>query len=161
MAEKMAKGKFDLDDFLSQMRQMKKMGGLSGLMGFMPGAGKLKEMMSTAKIDDNVINRQEAILLSMTKNERAKPDILNASRRKRIAAGSGTTVQEVNKILKQFQDMQTMMKRMQKMGGNKNMMRGLGNMLGGGNMGEIEEMAKNMQQQMGGDLGPLGKNPFK
>lgn len=157
-AEKMSKGSFDLDDFLSQLRQMKKMGGLSGLMGMMPGAGKLKGMMANANVDDKALNRQEAIILSMTSKERAKPDILNASRRKRIAAGSGTTVQDVNRILKQFQDMQTMMKRMQKMGG-KGMMRALGGM-GGGQMAELEELAKNMEQHKG-DGGLLGPNPFK
>jgi len=156
-AEKMAKGKFDLEDFLTQLKQMKKMGGLSGLMGFMPGAGKIKGMMENANVDDNMINRQEAIILSMTKQERQKPDLLNASRRKRIAAGSGATVQEVNRLLKQFQDMQTMMKRMQKMGG-KGMMRNMGALFGGGGLEEMQEMAKNME---GAGLdGPLGKNPF-
>lgn len=158
-AEKMAKGKFDLDDFLSQLRQMQKMGGLSGLMGFMPGMGKLKGMMEKAPVDDSIIKRQEAILLSMTKQERAKPEVINASRRKRIAAGAGMSVQDVNKLLKQFQDMQTMMKRMQKMG-PKGLMRQLGALTGGG-MGEFEEMAKNMQDQMGGgSSGVLGPNPF-
>ena len=159
MAEKIQKGKFDLDDFLSQLRQMKKMGGLSGLMGMMPGAGKIKNAMQSANIDDNILNRQEAIILSMTKKERLKPDLLNASRRKRIAAGSGTTVQDVNRVLKQFTDMQTMMKRMQKMGG-KGMMRGLSGMLGGGGMAEMEKIAENMKAQgLGDDV--LGPNPFK
>lgn len=165
-AEKMAKGKFDLGDFLSQLRQMKKMGGLSGLMGFMPGMGKIKGMMENANIDDGMLKRQEAIILSMTLKEREKPDLLNASRRKRIAAGSGTTVQDVNRLLKQFQDMQTMMKRMQKMGG-KGMMRSMAGLFGGGGMDEMEQMAKNMQDKLGpnpfGDgasEGPLGPNPF-
>ncbi len=157
VAEKMAKGKFDLEDFLMQLKQMKKMGGLSGLMGFMPGAGKLQGMMQNANIDDNFLKRQEAIILSMTKNERAKPDVLNASRRKRIASGSGTTVQEVNKLLKQFQDMQSMMKRMQKLGG-KGMMRHMGALFGGGGMEEMEQMAQNMKDKLGD--GPLGPNPF-
>jgi signal recognition particle subunit SRP54 len=156
-AEKVSKGKFDLEDFLIQLKQMKKMGGLSGLMGFMPGAGKIKGMMEEANIDDSVISRQEAIILSMTKGERGKPEVLNASRRKRIAAGSGTTVQEVNRLLKQFQDMQTMMKRMQKLGG-KGMARSMGALFGGGGMEEMEQMAKNMESQMG--EGPLGPNPF-
>ncbi len=156
-AEKMSKGKFDLEDFLTQLKQMKKMGGLSGLMGFMPGAGKIKGMMEDANVDDTMLKRQEAIILSMTKNERGKPEVLNASRRKRIAAGSGTTVQDVNRVLKQFQDMQTMMKRMQKLGG-KGMMRHMGALFGGGGMGEMEEMAKNMESQLG--EGPLGPNPF-
>ncbi|MDE1153379.1 MAG: signal recognition particle protein [Micavibrio sp.] len=157
-AEKMAKGKFDLSDFLTQLKQMKKMGGLSGLMGFMPGMGKLKGMMENANVDDSILKKQEAIILSMTLKEREKPELLNASRRKRIAAGSGTTVQEVNKLLKQFQDMQTMMKRMQKLGG-KGVMRHMGALFGGGGMEEMEEMAKNMQSKMGAD-GPLGANPF-
>jgi signal recognition particle subunit SRP54 len=156
-AEKMAKGKFDLGDFLSQLRQMQKMGGLSGLMNLMPGMGKIKSAMANANVDDNVLKRQEAIILSMTLQERAKPDVLNASRRKRIASGSGTSVQDVNRLLKQFQDMQTMMKRMQKLGG-KGMMRSLTGMLGGGAMGEMEEMAKNMQSQDA--QGILGPNPF-
>jgi len=159
VAEKMAKGKFDLGDFLSQLRQMKKMGGLSGLMGFMPGMGKLKGMMENANVDDSILKRQEAIILSMTLKEREKPDVLNASRRRRIAEGSGTTVQDVNRLLKQFQDMQTMMKRMQKLGG-KGMMRNMGGLFGGGNMAEFEEMAKNMQDQIGGPSG-LGPNPFE
>lgn len=168
LAEKMAKGKFDLEDFLGQLRQMKKMGGLSGLMGMMPGMGKIKNMMESSNIDDGILKRQEAIILSMTTQERAKPEVLNASRRKRIAAGSGTSVQDVNRLLKQFQDMQTMMKRMQKLGG-KGMMRSLAGMLGGGGMGEMEQMAKNMAEQQGNILGAnpfaqndsiLGNNPF-
>lgn len=158
VAEKMQKGKFDLDDYLSQLRQMAKMGGLSGLMGMMPGMGKIKNAMAGANIDDSILKRQEAILLSMTKKERAKPDLINASRRKRIAQGSGTQVQDVNRVLKQFADMQTMMKRMNKMGG-KGMMRAMSGMLGGGGMADMEEMAKNMKEQMGDGL--LGPNPFK
>ncbi|MFH1159260.1 MAG: signal recognition particle protein [Pseudomonadota bacterium] len=155
-AEKMMKGKFDLGDFLGQLRQMQKMGGLSGLMGMMPGMGKIKGMMQNAQVDDGILKRQEAIILSMTLKERAKPEVLNASRRKRIAAGSGTTVQEVNRLLKQFQDMQTMTKRMNKLGG-KGMARGLAGLLGDSAMGEMEEMAKKMEAQGGGILGP---NPF-
>jgi len=139
------------------LRQMQKMGGLSGLMNMMPGMGKIKSAMAGANIDDKVLKHQEAIILSMTLEERTKPDLLNASRRKRIAAGSGTSVQDVNRVLKQFQDMQTMMKRMNKLGG-KGMMRSLAGMLGGGGMGEMEEMAKNMQAQ--GGEGILGPNPF-
>ena len=159
-ADKMAKGKFDLEDFLSQLKQMKKMGGLSGLMGFMPGAGKIKGMMEEANVDDTMLKRQEAIILSMTQKEREKPEVLNASRRKRIANGSGTTVQEVNRLLKQFLEMQKMMKRMKKLGG-KGMMRSMGALFGGGGMEEMEEMAKNMEGQFGaGDDSPLGPNPF-
>ena len=158
VAEKMAKGKFDLGDFLSQLKQMKKMGGLSGLMGFMPGMGKLKGLMENANVDDSILKKQEAIILSMTLKEREKPEILNASRRKRIAAGAGASVQDVNKLLKQFQDMQTMMKRMQKLGG-KGVMRHMGALFGGGGMDEMEQMAKNMQDKIGTD-GSLGPNPF-
>jgi signal recognition particle subunit SRP54 len=158
-ADKLQKGKFDLEDFLSQLRQMKKMGGLSGLMSMMPGVGKMKSAMQNANIDDSILSRQEAIILSMTRKEREKPDLLNASRRKRIAAGSGTSVQDVNRVIKQFQDMQTMMKRMQKLGG-KGLMRSLGLMGGGGEMSEMEEMAKNIQAQAGGGDDILGPNPF-
>ncbi len=157
VAEKMAKGKFDLDDFLTQLRQMKRMGGLSGLMGFMPGMGKIRGMMENANVDDGLLKKQEAIILSMTKEERTDPDVLNGSRRKRIAAGSGVTVQEVNMLLKQFQGMQTMMKRMKK-GGGKGLAQGIGALFGAGGIGEMEEMAKNMQSQFG--EGPLGANPF-
>lgn len=161
VAEKMAKGKFDLDDFLSQLNQMKKMGGLSGLMGFMPGMGKIKTAMENANVDDSILKKQEAIILSMTKAERADPDLINGSRRKRIAAGSGVTVQEVNALLKQFMGMQTMMKKMKKMGGGgaKGMMRGMNALFGGNAMDEMEEMAKNMKSQLGEDV--LGPNPFK
>lgn len=155
-AEKMAKGKFDLGDFLGQLRQMQKMGGMAGLLNMMPGMGKIKGALQGANIDDNILKRQEAIILSMTPQERTKPDVLNASRRKRIAAGSGTTVQDVNRLLKQFLDMQTMMKRMSKLGG-AGMMRGLTGMLGGGAVNEMEAMAKNMEAQGGGIL---GANPF-
>jgi signal recognition particle subunit SRP54 len=155
-AEKIQKGKFDLEDYLSQLKQMKKMGGLAGLMGMMPGAGKIKGMMQNANVDESVLKRQEAIILSMTKGEREKPDVLNASRRKRIASGSGTEVQDVNRLIKQFQDMQTMMKRMNKLGG-KGLMRSLGLM---GGDGEMEEMAKNMESQLGETGGALGPNPF-
>ncbi len=162
-AEKMAKGKFDLNDFLSQLRQMEKMGGMSGIMSMMPGMGKLKGMMGDANIDDSFVKRQEAVILSMTMLEREKPALLNASRRKRIAAGSGTSVQDVNRVMKQFQQMQTMMKRMKKMGG-QGMMRALSGMMGGGNpKGEMEEMAQNMEQKMSAnstDTSAIGENPF-
>ncbi len=162
-AENMAKGKFDLNDFLSQLRQMEKMGGMSGIMKMLPGMGKMKSALDKANVDDNVVKQQEAVILSMTKLERAKPTLLNASRRKRIAAGSGTSVQDVNRVMKQFKQMQTMMKRMKKMGG-QGMMRALSGMMGGGNpMGEMEEMAQNMEQKLtanGTDTASLAENPF-
>ena len=91
---------------------MKKMGGLSGLMGFMPGMGKIRGMMENANVDDGLLGKQEAIILSMTAEERRAPDVLNGSRRKRIALGSGTSVQEVNKVLSQFAQMRQMMRGM-------------------------------------------------
>jgi signal recognition particle subunit SRP54 len=125
LARKMEKGQgFDLDDLASQFRQIRKMGGMSGLMGLLPGVAKVKAQLKDSKLDDGMLKRQEAIISSMTKKERKNPDIIKASRRKRIAAGSGTTVQEVNKLLKQYDDMRLMMKKVQKMGGMGNLMRG-------------------------------------
>ncbi len=124
LAAKLQKGTFDLEDMASQFRQMRRMGGLSGLMGMLPGIGKMKQQMKDANVDDGMLKRQEAIILSMTPKERRNPKIIHASRKKRIAAGSGTTVQDVNKLLKQHQQMNDVMKRMKKMG-KKGMMRGL------------------------------------
>ncbi|MEO3433388.1 signal recognition particle protein [Inquilinus sp. CAU 1745] len=123
LAAKIQKGGFDLDDMASQFRQMRKMGGLSGLMGMLPGIGKMKAQLKDANIDDGMIKRQEAIISSMTPRERRNPKIIQAKRKIRIAGGSGTSVQEVNKLLKQHQQMADMMKRVQKMG-KKGLMRG-------------------------------------
>ena len=128
MAQRMAKGKFDLNDFLTQIRQLKKMGGVGGLLGMLPGIGKINKQLAAAGVDDSLIKKQEAIILSMTKKERISVGLLNASRRKRIAFGSGTTVQEVNRVVKQYQDMARMMKKM----GSKAGAAGLKAMLGGG-----------------------------
>ncbi|MFW0776966.1 MAG: signal recognition particle protein [Rickettsiales bacterium] len=122
MAAKMMEGNFDFNDLLDQMRKMKKMGGIGSMMGMIPGMGKMKEQLE-GKIDEGMMARQEAIILSMTKNERIHPKLINASRRKRIAAGSGVEVQDVNRILKQRQQMEGMMKKMKKMG-KKGMARG-------------------------------------
>jgi signal recognition particle subunit SRP54 len=108
----MAKGQFDMNDFLTQLRQLQKMGGLGGIMGMLPGLGKMQKQIAAAGIDDSMIRRQEAIILSMTKKERISVGLLNASRRKRIAAGSGTSVQEVNRLVKQYQEMARMMKKL-------------------------------------------------
>jgi len=116
LAAKMQKGNFDLDDLAGQLRQLRKMGGMSGMMGMLPGIGKIKKQLGEAKIDDGMIKRQEAIISSMTKKERRNPKLLNASRRLRVAAGSGTTVQEINRLLKQYQDMAHMMKKASKLG---------------------------------------------
>jgi signal recognition particle subunit SRP54 len=127
LAAKVRKGQFDMDDLLSQLRQLRKMGGLSGLMGMLPGAMQAKAAMSKAKIDEGALKRQEAVILSMTKKERRNPDVIHASRKKRIAAGSGVQVQDVNKLLKQHADMLKMMKRVNKLG-EKGFMRSLGGM---------------------------------
>jgi len=122
LAKKMQKGQFDLDDLAEQLKQLQKMGGLGDILGMLPGVAKIKAQMKNAKIDDKVIGRQRAILSSMTRKERKNPDLIKASRKQRIAAGSGTTVQEVNKLLKQHQEMARMMKQMGKMG-QKGLMR--------------------------------------
>src|SRR4029079_12835081 len=116
LAAKMAKGKFDLDDLWSQLKQMQRMGGLGALAGMMPGMKGMKGAMDKAQ-DSKALVRMEAMLSSMTAKERAKPDVINAKRKIRIAKGSGTTVQEVNKLLKMHQEMSSVMKRLKKMGG--------------------------------------------
>ena len=125
LAKKMAKGTFDLEDYASQLKQIGKMGSISGILGMLPGISKVRAQMADANLDTSILKRQAAIISSMTVKERRQPDILKASRKKRIAAGSGTTVQEVNKLLKQFDDMSTMMKRMTKMGQKGLMRQGL------------------------------------
>ena len=134
LAKKLQKGTFDLDDFAKQLQQMQKMGGLSSLMGMLPGmSGAQMQQLKNAKLDDGVVKRQLAMLSSMTPTERKKPDLIKASRKQRIASGSGTSVQDVNKLLKQHKDATRIMKRVQKMG-KKGMMRGgLGGLMGGGN----------------------------
>ncbi len=116
LAKKMARGKFDLEDYAEQLKQITKMGSLSGIMGMLPGVGKVKQQLADADLDTSILKRQAAIIGSMTKAERANPDIMKASRKKRVAAGSGTSVQEVNRLLKQFDQMKDMMKRAQKLG---------------------------------------------
>lgn len=116
LAKKMSKGKFDLEDFASQLKQMGKMGGVSGIMSLLPGISNAQKLMAENKISDDVINRQIAIINSMTKKERADPNIIKASRKIRISNGSGTRVQDVNKLLKQFLHSQKMMKKMKSMG---------------------------------------------
>ncbi|WP_137125126.1 signal recognition particle protein [Roseomonas sp. HF4] len=123
LAARMQKGQFTLDDYASQLKQIGKMGNLSGILGMLPGVAKVKAQLNDANLDTAILKRQAAIIGSMTPRERRAPDILKASRKKRIAAGSGTSVQEVNKLLKQFDDMSAMMKRMNKLG-QKGLMRG-------------------------------------
>lgn len=116
MAKRMAAGQFDLNDMLKQMRQLKKMGGIGSMLGMLPGMGRLKEQIAGANLDDGMLKQTEAIILSMTEKERRFPKLLNASRRQRIATGSGTSVQDINKLIKQFQQMEAMMKKVRKMG---------------------------------------------
>ena len=115
--EKIKKGNFTFDDYLLQLRQMKKMGGMEGVLSLLPGVGKVKEQMQNADIDEKLLSSNEAIILSMTKKERSNPDIISGSRRKRISLGSGTDVQTINRLLKQFKMMSKMMKKMSKGGG--------------------------------------------
>ncbi len=136
LAAKMMAGKFDLDDYAKQLKQITKMGSISSIVGMLPGMGAAKEALEGANIDKTVFARQSAMISSMTMKERRTPDIIKASRKKRIAAGSGTTVQEINKLLKQFDDMSTMMKKMRKLGQKGLMRHGLGAI-----------MPKSMQQQ--------------
>eukprot|EP01035_Chromulina_nebulosa_P068984 gene68984-94540_t len=112
LAEKMAKGKFDLNDLAEQIKQMQSMGGMGGIMGMMPGMGKMAKQLDGANLDDRVLKKQIAIISSMTRQERKNPDILKASRKKRIAAGAGLKVEEVNKVLKMHRNMADMMKAM-------------------------------------------------
>jgi|TARA_Y100000814_G_scaffold282028_1_gene246706 signal recognition particle subunit SRP54 len=118
--EKIKKGNFTFDDYLLQLRQMKKMGGMEGVLSLLPGVGKVKEQMQNANIDEKLLSSNEAIILSMTKKERSNPDIISGSRRKRISLGSGTDVQTINRLLKQFKMMSKMMKKMSKGGGPQN-----------------------------------------
>lgn len=154
IAEKMRKGRFDLTDLREQLRQMEQLGGMGSLMGMLPGIAKMKDQMANIGMHDKTIRRQCAIIDSMTPKERKNPDILKASRKKRIASGSGTKVEEVNRLLKMHRQMADMMKAM---GGGKKrgMMGALGNMFGlGGGMPEpTPEMLAQLEQQMGADKG--------
>ncbi len=152
-AERMRKGQFDLTDLREQLAGMAKMGGMSGLMAMMPGVAKIKSQMAERNLDDSMLKRQMAIINSMTPGERKHPDILKASRKKRIAAGAGSKVEEVNKLLKMHRTMADMMKAM---GGGKarGPMAGLAQMMGmGGGMPSPEEMAK-LAEKMPGGLPP-------
>jgi signal recognition particle subunit SRP54 len=151
-AERMRKGAFDLSDLREQLAQMQKLGGMSGLMGMMPGMGKIKNQLAAANLDDSILKRQCAIIDSMTPQERRNPDILKASRKKRIAAGSGTSPEQINKLLKMHRGMSDMMKAMG--GAKRGPMAQIANAMGmGGGMPSAEEMqkmAEKMQQQGGG-----------
>lgn len=167
MAEKFKKGQFDFNDLLSQMQQMKKMGGMGAMMKMLPGLSGMASQIEAAGLDDSIIKKQEALIFSMTPHERENPEVLNASRKKRIAAGAGASVQDLNRLYKQLQQMQTMMKRVKKMGAGK--MMGMMKGLMGGKADDLALMAQSMDPDgLGADMAnlpdfggsPLGPNPF-
>jgi len=129
LAKRIEKGKFDLNDMLAQFKQVEKMGDLKGIIGMLPGLGKMAGQLKDAKIDDKMVGRQKAVIQSMTPAERKNPDLIKASRKKRIAAGAGVSVQDVNKLLKQYQQMADVMKKVGKMGQKGLMRHGLGGLL--------------------------------
>ncbi len=147
-AEAMLKGKFTLEDMLGQLQQMQKMGDLSGLLSVLPGAAKMKEKLAAANIDDKMIKHQEAIILSMTIKERRNPDIIKAKRKIRIANGAGLKVQDVNKVLKQYEVMKDTMKKMKSTGFLGKLLGGMG----GGMPAGLSDMMKGMPK--GGDISP-------
>src|SRR5437764_776681 len=158
IADRMRKGRFDLEDLAEQLAQVEKIGGLGGIMGMLPGIAKMKDQINSANLDDRMIKRQRAIILSMTREERRNPDVLKASRKKRIAAGSGTRVEDVNRLLKQHRQMADMMKAMGGLGkrgavGKMAQMFGLGGGGMGGNMAGLPqptpEEIEALQKQMG------------
>lgn len=146
MAKKLAKGEFDLDDLAEQFKQMRKMGGMQGLMSMLPGVGKLQRDMADANLNDKSLARQEAIISSMTRWERRNPKELGGSRKRRIAAGSGTKVEDINRLLKMHRQMADMMKTMGKMGGKGFLRSGLGAALGlKGAMPQMHQMPQSPQ----------------
>src|SRR5947208_4842731 len=149
VAERMRRGAFDLNDLREQLKQMQKIGGVSGLMGMIPGIAKMKKEIAGANLDDRVVKRQMAIIDSMTPKDRRHPDVLKASRKKRIAAGSGTKVEDINRLLKMHRTMADMMKAMG--GGKRGPMGALGNLFGlGSGMPKPEDLAKLAQGMPGG-----------
>ncbi|MFN4159133.1 MAG: signal recognition particle protein [Gemmobacter sp.] len=158
MMRRFQKGLFNMNDLKAQLEQMLKMGGMQGLMGMLPGMGKMQAQAAEAGIDDRMLRRQIALIQSMTKKERANPDLLAASRKKRIAAGAGQDVADVNRLLKQHRQMADMMKKMGKGGGMKQMMK---QMMGKSGLpdpskmspAELEEAARGIKQGMGAGPG--------
>jgi signal recognition particle subunit SRP54 len=148
-AERMRKGAFDLNDLREQLEQTQRMGGLGGLMGMLPGIAKMKKEIAAANLDDNLVKRQVAIIQSMTPQERRHPDLLKASRKRRVAAGSGTKVEEINKLLKMHRGMSDMMKAMG--GAKRGPLAGLAQALGmSGPMPSAQELARLAEQMPGG-----------
>jgi signal recognition particle subunit SRP54 len=177
MAKRLAKGQFDLEDLAEQLRQMQKMGGMSGIMGMLPGVQKAKQQIAASGMTDKTFKRQEAIITSMTPVERRKPDLLNASRKRRVAAGAGVEVQEINRLLKQHRQMADAFKTMSRDGG-KSMARmaqamgggmpGMPGMPGGGQMpsqADLQKLMGGQGGQSGGGMKLPGlgglPNPFK
>ena len=152
IAAKVKKGAFDLDDLAEQLKQMQKLGGMGGVLSMLPGIGKIKKQLDTAKLDDRILKRQQAMIGSMTRAERKNPKLLNASRKKRVAAGSGTSVQDINRLVKMHRQMADMMKTMGKKRGL------LGSMFGGGPPPEMPaELPAGLPQ---GGLPPLPPGGF-
>ena len=157
LAKRMAEGKFDLNDLRAQLDQMKRMGGLSGLAAMLPGVKQVKQAMANGAADDRVLVRMDAIIGSMTPKERARPELLAAKRKIRVAKGSGTTVQDVNKLLKMHQEMAGMMKKMKKMGGLSKLGALFGK--GGPGAGDLDAMMGGAGLPPGGLPGLPGGNP--
>lgn len=184
MAKRMQKGEFDLNDLSEQLTQMQNMGGMGSIMSMLPGIGKMKKQIDEAGLDDSIFKRQQAMISSMTRKERKVPKILNASRKKRVAAGSGSSVQEINQLLKMHRQMGDMMRKMGKSGmggmmggmgkaamggmmnkltGGGNPMGGMGGMPGGAGMPDLSKMSPQEIQKMAQEMGikvPGGKGPF-
>jgi signal recognition particle subunit SRP54 len=165
MARKLAKGQFDLEDLAEQLRQMQKMGGMQGIMGMLPGVQKAKQQIAASGMTDKTFKRQEAIITSMTPVERRKPDLLNASRKRRVAAGAGVEVQEINRLLKQHRQMADAFKTMSRDGGKSmaRMAQAMGGGMPGGQMpggGQMPSQA-DLQKLMGGQPGGLGGGGMK
>ncbi len=152
MAKRMQKGEFDLNDLSEQLTQMQNLGGMGGIMSMLPGIGKMKKQIESAGMDDSIFKRQQAIISSMTRKERKAPKLLNASRKKRVASGSGTSVQEINQLLKMHRQMGDMMRKMGKMGGMPGMGGGLGGMMGGMGKAAMGGMMNKMIGKGGGGM---------
>jgi signal recognition particle subunit SRP54 len=157
VAEKMRKGAFDLSDLREQLSQMEKIGGIGGMLGMLPGVAKMKDQVASANLDEKLLKRQKAIIDSMTPRERRNPDVLKASRKRRIAAGSGTEVQEINRLLKMHRQMADMMKAMG--GAKRGPLAGLGQMLGMGGGQPSPEMLRQLAEKMPGGGGLPGGFP--
>ena len=168
MAAKLAKGQFDMNDLRAQLAQMRRMGGLGALAGMIPGMKKAQGMVDQVG-GEKLLVRMDAMITSMTAKERAKPELLNAKRKIRVAKGSGVTVQDLNKLIKMHQEMATAMKRIRKMGGMKGMMAmlgkggmgGLGNAIGGADMGQaMNQIDTSSLPGLGGPKLPPGFAKF-